>query len=71
MRDNGVGIEAESLEHIFEPFYRAADNTIKGTGLGLTISKEIVELHGGELTVESKPGTGSVFTITLDLLNET
>jgi signal transduction histidine kinase len=58
--DNGAGIEPDRLEKIFVPFETTKE---KGTGLGLTSVKRIVRAHGGEITVKSKPGKGSVFRI--------
>jgi len=62
--DNGCGIEKEVMEHIFEPFFttKAKD---KGTGLGLSTTYGIIKLHGGEITVSSVPGKGTVFRIYL------
>ncbi len=68
--DNGLGIEAQHLEKIFERFYRVKDeNTrfITGTGLGLPIVKGLVDSLGGFIDVESTPGSGSVFMVTLPL----
>jgi CheY-like chemotaxis protein/anti-sigma regulatory factor (Ser/Thr protein kinase) len=67
IRDTGLGIEPEKLNRIFDPFDRlGADTTgIEGTGLGLTISRSLVEAMGGTLTVESTPGQGSTFWLTL------
>ena len=68
IRDSGIGIPSEILPHIFDRFYRADDSTVQsnsGTGLGLAIVKAIVEMHGGELLVESEPGIGSTFTFVL------
>lgn len=69
--DNGIGIKVEDLRQIFEPFYQA-DNSIdreggrrKGTGLGLPLVREIVEMHGGRIWVESEYGKGSNFIFTL------
>jgi len=67
--DNGVGIESKELNKIFDPFFQA-DNKIgssddTGTGIGLSITKNIVELHHGKITVESSPGYGSIFTVHL------
>lgn len=65
IEDNGYGISEQSLPRIFDKFYRAADNEaareIAGTGLGLALVKEIVELHGGRVTVKSQLGKGSTF----------
>ncbi len=66
--DRGLGIAAADLPHIFEPFYRGSEaqsRQIRGNGLGLSIVKGIVEAHGGRVTVESIPGRGSTFTVTL------
>jgi len=66
-RDSGSGIDAESLQRIFEPFFTTKED---GTGLGLAVTKKIIEGHGGTLVVESSPGTGTTVTITLMLLPE-
>ncbi len=68
--DTGMGIPAEELPHVFERFFRGEQPRlmqISGTGLGLAIAKEIVELHGGRMTVESEEGVGSTFTVWLPL----
>lgn len=68
--DNGIGIEPKDQERIFEGFYRtaAAKSTGEmGTGLGLSIVKQLVERWGGELQLESTPGQGTRFTITLPI----
>jgi signal transduction histidine kinase len=66
--DRGLGIAPADLPHIFEAFYRGAEaqsRQIRGNGLGLSIVKGIVEAHGGRVTVESTPGSGSTFVIHL------
>lgn len=66
--DTGLGISKEELPRIFEKFYqgrRTYGPGMQGTGLGLNIVKSLVELHGGELTVESESGKGSVFSFTI------
>lgn len=64
--DSGIGIPAPELEKVFNKYYRAEGVTgYKGTGLGLTISKAIVEAHGGTIKVESTEGKGSRFTVTI------
>ena len=69
VRDTGIGIPPEKLETIFQPFVQA-DNSVTrkfgGTGLGLAISHRIAESLGGDLTVDSDVGHGSVFTATID-----
>jgi signal transduction histidine kinase len=66
--DSGIGIPEDELPHVFERFYRGEQprrEQISGSGLGLAIVKEIVELHGGRVTVESEVGSGSTFTVWL------
>jgi two-component system, OmpR family, phosphate regulon sensor histidine kinase PhoR len=66
--DNGIGIGKNDQKHIFDKFYRASTGNIhkyKGLGLGLYYVKKIAEAHGGDVTVNSKPGKGSIFTVTL------
>lgn len=68
VRDNGIGISEERLRHITEPFYRDKSDPHKaqeGTGLGLAIVKSLVDLHEGELTIESKSGQGTVVSVSL------
>ncbi|NDJ87509.1 MAG: GAF domain-containing protein, partial [Chloroflexi bacterium] len=73
VRDNGIGIPAESIPTLFDKFTRIRDEKaegIEGTGLGLFIVKKLVEAHQGEISVESTYGEGSVFTLTLPLAEE-
>ncbi|MCL2744281.1 MAG: ATP-binding protein, partial [Planctomycetaceae bacterium] len=73
IKDTGIGIEEKSYEKIFESFEQADGSTAReygGSGLGLSITKKIVELHGGKITVESKIGSGSVFTFTIPVSTE-
>jgi len=69
VRDQGYGIPEKSLNKIFDKFYRVTDNEklqeIGGSGLGLSLVKEIIELHDGSIWVESKPGEGSTFTFSI------
>ncbi|HXV82183.1 MAG TPA: HAMP domain-containing sensor histidine kinase, partial [Candidatus Binatia bacterium] len=68
--DTGIGIDESDKFKIFEEFYQADDSESgkkTGTGLGLPISKRIIEMHGGRIWVDSKPGQGSVFTFTLPI----
>jgi signal transduction histidine kinase len=65
--DTGVGISREDQTHLFEPFHRVGDRKQEGTGLGLTLTRKFVELHGGRLKVASAPDRGSTFTILLPL----
>lgn len=69
VRDHGIGISAEDQRRLFEPFRRSglSQEGIPGVGLGLYVVREIVEAHGGRIEVESAPGRGSTFTVTLDL----
>jgi len=70
VRDTGTGIAAEELPHVFERFHRvreARGRTHEGTGIGLALVKELVKLHGGEVSVSSTPGEGSAFRVTLPL----
>jgi signal transduction histidine kinase len=70
IRDTGYGIAPEYQERIFERFYQipvAYSERVGGQGLGLTVVKTIIELHGGRISVESMPGTSSTFTFTLPL----
>ena len=66
--DNGNGIPQKVLDKIFQPFFTTKP-TGQGTGLGLSLSYDIVKVHGGELKVETKEGEGSVFIIQLPYNN--
>jgi signal transduction histidine kinase len=66
VRDTGTGIAPENLEHVFEPFWQGATTStgkIGGTGLGLTVSRQLAQLLGGDVHVRSTLGEGSVFTV--------
>jgi two-component system NtrC family sensor kinase len=61
-KDNGIGIAPENLNRIFEPFFTTKEAG-KGTGLGLAVSKRIMDEHNGKIEVESTPGKGTTFTL--------
>lgn len=68
MEDTGSGIAPEDLTHVFERFWRAEKSRSRhtgGSGLGLSIVRQLVEGHGGTVTADSRPGNGAVFTIWL------
>lgn len=65
VRDTGPGLTAEQLAHVFEPFVRYARPTVRGTGLGLSLSRSIAERDGGTVGAESTPGSGSAFWVEL------
>lgn len=68
VRDYGIGIDEEDLPKMFERYYRARTSSgIAGTGIGLNLVKQLVELHGGQVAVRSKRGEGSAFTVSLPL----
>jgi len=72
VRDTGMGIAPGDLPHIFDRFWRAdaarsRTGSRPGSGLGLAISKWIAEAHGGTITVTSRPGRGTTFTVSLPL----
>lgn len=73
VQDNGIGIKKEQLKYIFDRFYQV-DNGVSrkfaGSGIGLALVKELVELHHGLITVDSEPGTGSIFRISVPLDRE-
>ncbi len=73
IKDTGVGIPPEDIKHLFQKFYRVDNSptrTIGGTGLGLFISRKIVELYGGRIWVHSDPGKGSTFYVSLPRLTD-
>ncbi|MEJ2617627.1 MAG: ATP-binding protein [Ignavibacteriaceae bacterium] len=65
--DNGPGMKEEEINRIFKRFYRSDEirSDISGSGLGLSIAKKIIELHKGEIKVQSSPGKGSTFSVFL------
>ncbi|WP_407283298.1 PAS domain-containing sensor histidine kinase [Methanolobus sp. WCC1] len=66
--DNGIGIDSEGMKRLFNPFVQldsSESRKYEGTGLGLALSKELVNLHGGDIWAESEPGKGSTFTFTI------
>jgi PAS domain S-box-containing protein len=68
VRDTGIGIAAEELPRVFDRFHRvegARSRTHEGSGIGLALVQELVRMHGGEIGVESEPGRGTTFTVTL------
>jgi two-component system phosphate regulon sensor histidine kinase PhoR len=70
VRDTGIGIAPEDQLHVFEKFYRAADDAVQmlpGTGLGLALAREVARLHGGDILLESERGKGSTFAVELPL----
>ncbi|REJ78868.1 MAG: sensor histidine kinase [Acidobacteria bacterium] len=73
VEDRGIGISPRDKKHLFEPFYRSrevVDEQISGNGLGLSLVKQIVDAHHGEISVESEPGKGSRFEISLSGVND-
>jgi len=73
VKDSGIGISEENQAKIFDRFFRAEDQIVqqvRGTGLGLAIVRALVEMHGGELKVESTPNVGSTFTFNLPIVVE-
>ena len=65
VRDTGQGIAAADIDRIFEPFTRIGEGNVSGAGLGLTITRQLVKRMGGQLKVQSKPGVGSEFAISI------
>jgi signal transduction histidine kinase len=70
VEDTGHGISPEDLPRLFDKFFRSEDPRVQaetGTGLGLSLAREVVRMHGGEITVESELDKGSTFTVSLPL----
>jgi signal transduction histidine kinase len=73
IKDNGIGMRKEEQKHVFDKFYRAGKGdfkTVKGLGLGLYYVKQIVSAHGGEIELQSSPGKGSTFTLSIPTNSE-
>lgn len=67
VRDRGPGIPPDELPHVFDRFFRGRGARARGSGIGLTVARELVLAHGGEIVVESEPGRGTTFTVRLPL----
>ncbi len=70
VEDTGIGIRKDQLDLIFNRYYRGGNDEFKGTGIGLALTKELVELHKGKIEVNSTPGHGTQFTVTLPMGGE-
>ncbi len=69
VEDSGVGMTQEDIEHAFELFYQGHKTSFKGTGIGLSLSKELISLHHGTIEIKSEKGQGTTFTVTLPIGN--
>lgn len=70
VKDTGIGIAEEHLEKIFDRFYQVDQNSTEGSGIGLTLTKEYVQLLGGDLTIHTKLNEGSIFSVVLPVKNQ-
>jgi signal transduction histidine kinase len=71
IQDTGIGIPVADQQRLFEPFYRGSNHNIHGTGLGLSIVKTLVDLQGGQITVESEVDIGTIVTVILPVSSST
>jgi len=72
--DRGLGIDREDLPHVFKPFFRgrrAIDAQVRGTGVGLSVVRHVVDAHHGAIRIDSRPGEGTAVTIELPLAAKT
>ncbi len=70
VEDNGIGMTEEELNQMFIPFFTTKATTEKGTGLGMSIIKQMIDAHKGTINIFSKYGEGSKITLTLPIANE-
>jgi signal transduction histidine kinase len=70
VKDSGCGMDEETVKHIFDKFYQGDSfHSREGNGLGLALVKMVIEITGGEISVDSKPGEGTAFTVRLKILS--